>query len=413
MRKWLAVMLAALLMLSLTACGGCSGDPEPGASSAPEISAPNSVGVSDVSDPTSDSSNPTATTTGGTKTTSSAPSNGKTTRSKVSITTTTTTTSETTTTTRKVSPPKDGLGFTVDGVKNILCWGDSITAGMGMATKDAYPSVLQTKLGDGYKVWNGGNSGDGSYAIMARQGALSVTTKEDITFDAGVSEVKIGHNKQTYNLMLSNGKELTKLNIQENIASTNTSKLRMNPLTIMGKSFNFKYHYEGEVSEGYNILLTRVDNTSALTIPAGTAVTLSNANKSDTSYCEIIHMGANDSISSEANSALVSRYQAMIDRMPHDCWLVIVPYWCAGRYDSAFKEAFGDRAINVIEEISKRGLSELGLEMTDEDLNMLKKKRMPVSLQYHTRDGCHLNKYGYQMLATLVYERGKQLKYWN
>ena len=102
MRKLLAFLMSALLMLSLAACSGCSGDPEPGASSAPEISDPNSVGVSDVSDPTGDSKDPTATTTGtkapssSNNKTSSASSNNKTSSASSNKKTSATTSAKTT-----------------------------------------------------------------------------------------------------------------------------------------------------------------------------------------------------------------------------------------------------------------------------------------------------------------------------
>ncbi len=396
MRKWMALLLACMLLASLVGCGGGE-SPESVLSS------------SESADVESTTAAKTTTTTA-----SDATSGGTTTRSKVNVMTSSkVSTTTTTTTTKKPTAPKKPLGMTVGGVKNILCWGDSITAGMGMKQGERYPDVLQSYLGDGYKVWNGGNSGDSSHAVMARQGALSLTTKETITFGAGVSEVKIGQSKKTFNLMLSNGKELQKLNVQENTTSTNPALLHFNPLTISGKSYQMGFSFEGQTpSSGYNVLLSRKDASAAVTVPAGTAVTMASADKSDTSYCEIIHMGANDSIGTEPVSALVERYQAMIDRMPHECYMVIVPYWAAGRYDTVFKEAFGDKAINVVEEIGKRGLSELGLTLTAEDQAKIENKLMPVSLQYKTHDGYHLNEHGYKMVGTLVYERGKKLGYW-
>ena len=198
-RKWLSLALAAILLLSLPACGGGE--------------SPESVLSSSES---ADVESGTATTAKTTTTTASATvSGGTTTRSKVNVMTSSNTSTTTTTTTSRPTAPKKPLGMTVGGVKNILCWGDSITAGMGMKQGERYPDVLQSYLGDGYKVWNGGNSGDSSHAVMARQGALSLTTKNAITFGAGVSEVKIGQSKKTFNLMLSNGDELQKLNVQD------------------------------------------------------------------------------------------------------------------------------------------------------------------------------------------------------
>ncbi|MGN0889076.1 MAG: hypothetical protein ACI4UY_09375 [Kiritimatiellia bacterium] len=54
--------------------------------------------------------------------------------------------------------------------KLVLCWGDSVTEGMAMPRDKAYPAQLQKLLGSGYRVLNGGDGGEDTVTIMARQG---------------------------------------------------------------------------------------------------------------------------------------------------------------------------------------------------------------------------------------------------
>ena len=61
----------------------------------------------------------------------------------------------------------------------VACWGDSITEGMGMTDK-SYPIRLQEMLGDtNFVVYNGGDGGETSNTIAARQGGLKVYTSKN------------------------------------------------------------------------------------------------------------------------------------------------------------------------------------------------------------------------------------------
>lgn len=447
MRKLFAFFLCVLLLFSLVACGGTS---ESGESSSEPVSSesqesvvsddpvssedpvsssetePTSTAV-EASDATGETSIATATTTvkvepsvGGPVSTTATRSTThkkitttkgvKTTVSKATKTSVTTsatavtTTSATAATTTTTQAPQEE--------KIVICWGDSLTEGMGMQSgKYAYPTVLQSLLGDGYAVWNGGYSGDTSYSIMARQGSLSLTTKEDIAFGVGVNKVEIGTKRGGMGFMRSDGEELTRMNVYAGLVSGNAALLRVSPLKIGGKTYQFGYSLISGTSpdSDFTLTLSRADASKALTIPAGTKVQLGGTDMSAQSDCEIILMGANDG---GDMGTVIDRYQAMIDYMQHDHYLAVVPYWTHD-YDEAFSKAFGEKAVFFGEEIAKRGLDELGITPTSVDSGMMNKKMVPVSLRYENRPAeVHLNEYGYKMLATILYERGQQLGYW-
>ena len=68
--------------------------------------------------------------------------------------------------------------------RTVLCWGDSITEGMGMKSGEPYPSKLQTLLGADYRVLNSGDGGENVATIPARQGALALKTGRAFAFAA-------------------------------------------------------------------------------------------------------------------------------------------------------------------------------------------------------------------------------------
>lgn len=414
MRKWLALTLSVLLLFSLVACGTTEGGESSDVPTSSESELPTSSDTPDASsEPDAsvepDASSEPSSTTGSTATTTTS-TTGRDTTTKPTKTTKTTT--STTSTTAKPNVQK-----------NILCWGDSLTDGMGMENYSGkkYPDALQALLGDEYKVWNGGYSGDKSVAIMSRQGAYKLTTKDAITFKAGEKTIKLGLRKEGFGFVTDDGTVLTGMNIQIGSGEYKRSNnyLLINPITIGGESYKLGTTFDGvdKVEDGaYYVTLTREDASAAKTIPAGSKVVLGNSHMSDDSYCEVILMGANDGLgTSEADTnKLIARYQKMIDRMGHDRYIVIIPYWGDGAHTEGFKKAFGDHAICLFDEITADTMKSVGVTATQSDLNMLAKKKIPISLQYSKKapDHLHLNEYGYKLLAKFVHERGQELGYW-
>lgn len=438
MKKVCAILLAALLLLSLAACGGGAdtSDPQTNSSytdsdtsqaiSAPESEVDAPQGEQTTTSPTGKPHTTTTETGKGDNTASSATTTAKADKTttkilptKVTTTTkavrTTTTTKPVTATTTTTVAPKEE--------KTIICWGDSITQGAWMQKKDDYPSQLQQMLGDDYKVWNAGYGGDSSWAIGARQGAYKLTTKNDITFKKGVSTVIIGHRQTGMGLMLDDGTELTKLNVNTLNSSSSdwTVTLCANPVTIGGATYKLGLTYETETkpyTDGkYSVTLVRSDTSKELTIPAGTAVKLANSDLAANDHCDIYLMGANDGLGNSPSTAqvaaLVERYQKLVDSRENDRYLIIIPYWTKS-YDAAFKKAFGRHAINLRELACENGLTVEKLTPTKTDEAMIEAGNLPASLRYNNEGTAqvHLNKYGYHFLATVVHEQGKTLGYW-
>ena len=69
--------------------------------------------------------------------------------------------------------------------KTLLILGDSLTEGYGLLPAEAYPSLLQEKLGDGWNVVNGGLSGDTSAGGLRRLGWLMKTVPDMLVIALG------------------------------------------------------------------------------------------------------------------------------------------------------------------------------------------------------------------------------------
>lgn len=290
--------------------------------------------------------------------------------------------------------------------QRILCWGDSITYGMGMSKENKYPSVLQSLVGDGFQVLNGGSSGEKSHTIAARQGAYDVFTDKDLVFDAGVSKINIGV-VNDHSMILEDG---TKISIGR-YGDPFTNDLPVNKVYINDVEYKFSY-------SGSNYYLERSDSSESFTIPKGSKVVFESSNMQKGAFVEIFYVGANDSLGASAAEVeyLVNRYKKMIARHGNDNYLVIIPQWHGidSAFTKAFKEAFGDKAVHIRKEMCTRDLSTVGLTPTDDDIALQKKGIIPTALKYNNdpTDSLHFNEYGYKMLAQILYDRGVALGYW-
>lgn len=79
-------------------------------------------------------------------------------------------------------------------------------------------------------------------------------------------------------------------------------------------------------------------------------------------------------------------------------------------WEQALEDAFGDHFVNTRVYLLKNGLDLAGLKPTWDDLNAMQEGRIPEQLR---ADWTHLNSYGYYAKAQAVYERGIELGYWD
>lgn len=289
-----------------------------------------------------------------------------------------------------------------NGFNKVVCYGDSITQGMGYESEKnkTYPGRLQSMLGNEYTVINSGDPGEKSYTIMARQGALSLTTSKELVFLEGTDTIIIG-NESDNGFITSRGDyiDLTGMLGNQN---------PLNNIVINGKEYKVSLSNFVWNPRSYTVKLTRFENSEALTIPNGTKVTFNNYTKPD--QCDIYFIGANGDY--ESGDDLVAQFKAMVDRHGSNNFLIIIPYFYS--CTSEFKNAFGDHCIDFKgASCSDSGFAYAGITKTAEDEQYISEWRVPLSFRlYQDNPDVHLNDKGYDLMAHLLYEQGKTINIW-
>ena len=285
----------------------------------------------------------------------------------------------------------------------IICWGDSITQGMGMDDGDDYPAVLQRLIGNSYRVLNAGAGGEQSQTIAARQGAYDIYLKADLVFEAGYGSVTLDDKN---GFVLEDG---TLLDINEDGESFRND-LPCKKIYIAGKEYEL-------ACTGKKLQVLRESYDKKLVLKKGSKVVLDSSNLQKGSYCEIFYVGANDEGHREGDPEdveyLINRYKAMAKRQGKNCYMVIVPQWANG-YSEPLKKEFGDKAVDLKAEICKRVIENKGNSFSDKDIKEAKDGKIPTALKYENKasDTLHLNSDGYEMMAKIIYENGVKLGYW-
>lgn len=275
-------------------------------------------------------------------------------------------------------------GMCAAEVKQVLCWGDSVTEGMAMPRDKAYPAQLQKLLGPGYRVLNGGDGGEDTVTIMARQGAVSLATTADIKFPAGVKRIELGSHEDN-GFHTPDGRRIK-------LTAALGREMSVNPVRIGDGAYSLSFtDFRWNTPTNkimYRIWLTRTANPAAeLTIPAGEEVVFASTARVPKAVCEIYFMGANGGWDNKIET-LIAQYRAMIARRGEQApYLVILPYWqgFSAKNKDALKKAFGAHVVEF-----------------------------PVSAElcYQNRLNVHLNEKGYERLARLLHARGVELGYW-
>ncbi len=146
----------------------------------------------------------------------------------------------------------------------------------------------------------------------------------------------------------------------------------------------------------------------------------------------LLEIGSNGGWGNDYN-VLIWQYRAMIDYAHCDQFIIIgdtddpgesiadleqQPFDAddedAGERETAWevalREEFGERFINMRQFLVKDGLSEAGLEATEEDLELAAQGIISPQLR---ADWTHLNSYGYYAKAVAIYHKGIDLGFWD
>ena len=281
--------------------------------------------------------------------------------------------------------------------KVIVCWGDSITEGMGMSNSLHYPAILQTLVGKNYKVINTGVGGETTYTILARANAIDFSLISDLTFAEGEATATVENNKL---FVAEDGGEIK--------FKGRCRQLPKITVVIGDNTFDMTYVQTSGTYGVGNVILTRSDTKSALTIKKGTKAKFDYSEYFDEVYCNISLMGANDG-GLPAN-VLIERNKKIAHTAEKN--LYIVPYYDAD-YSAEFNAAFGKEAVEVRKYFQTDAVTDYGITINQKDKDCLSQNAIPAQFCYNNLPfNCHLNETGYHALANRIYKRGVELSVW-
>lgn len=316
--------------------------------------------------------------------------------------------------------------------KEIVCWGDSLTAphcGKGIKGDIkrfvkynlAYPEYLQDMLGDKHEVINGGVGGENTLTIMARQGAYPMKLAHDVVIFKS-DEIKfktfIGNNDVSAFVSSYNGKHISPL-LQ--CGWDEDSPAQVNPCTINDKNYQISseskfWKEEGKYKFEYNYYIDADDEWTATdTLKEGSIVNTYAMKKLRNKYANVFFIGQNGGFDDSAD--LIRQLNAMITYSKSKRYIVISFHKPNGvmktisrmkEMEDSLNRSFGKHYINLREYMVKQGLSDAGLEPTQEDKDSMAKGQVPPQMM---TDGCHFTTKGYEEIAKLVFEKMKELNY--
>lgn len=293
----------------------------------------------------------------------------------------------------------------INGKETVNCWGDSLTRGVGVGDSysKAFPYVLHGLL-DGRKVINCGVGGENTINIASRQGGLPNIVKP-FTIPANASKVEIELTNiygDSTGILLQGGSAL------DPTTGKYVMTAQINPCSINGVEGTLTY-------ENGKYYFSRSENGESVIVSRPTPL-ITYAMKSMRDNINIIWIGTNGGFTTSAE--LIECIEAMIDYMSpiNKKYIVIGVHHLVSTVTETFETTeknmsihFGRHFINQRKYMLEYGLSDARITPTAEDITAISQGKIPTSLLY---DDVHYNDKGYNIIATLASERGKELGYW-
>lgn len=293
----------------------------------------------------------------------------------------------------------------INGKEAVNCWGDSLTRGVGVGDSysKAYPYVLYELLAD-RKVINCGVGGENTISIASRQGGLPNIVKPfTVPTDTSKVEIKLTNiYGNSSDILLQGGSAL------DPETGKYVMTAQINPCTIQNIEGTLTY-------DNGKYYFSRSKNGEAVIVYRPTPL-ITYAMNSMRDNINIIWIGTNGGYTT--STELIETIRAMIEYMNpiNKKYIVIGIHHLVSSVTETFDTieksmilAFGRHYINEREYMIEYGLSDAGIIPTEEDTSAISQGKIPPSLLVDT---VHYNAKGYNIIANLVNERGKELGYW-
>jgi len=290
---------------------------------------------------------------------------------------------------------KSGFG----GVRLVVDFGDSLTA------NGVYSNVLQSLLGDKYKIVNCGVGGENVPTIAARQGGVPTFITESFVLPANTSKIEISS--------VANPRLKNLLNNAETRILRQGHGNSVNPCYVQGIECTLSITQSSSTSTDAVWYINRnKETTEAVTIAANTPIFMYGSIAYRNPFATCLWIGQNGGYSN--NDQLVDYYKRMIDFSGTSNYVLIGLHTgnAASRseLEDTMTKAFGLRYINWRKYISSLdAFRDAGIEPTQADLDAIAVGSLPPAFWSSSMDAVHLNTTGYTLLGNLVFKHFQML----
>jgi len=274
--------------------------------------------------------------------------------------------------------------------------GDSLTAGAG-GNGTTYPNVVANLTGK--TVVNLGVGGEGVSTITARQGGSTMLVN-NVTIPATTTAVKIGG----YDTPILN-------NVGKECRPLRQGSAGVNPCYINGIKGTMTITQTSSTSNDFVYYFTRSEAGSEVVINRPTPIITDAMKYKDMEHILSIFIGQNGGYN-DSPAELINEINTMINHANTDKYIVLG--LSSGTKDSrkdmekAMSLAFGRHYINLRDYLSKYGLADAGITLTQADLDAMAVGAVPPSLLVDT---VHFNAAGYTVIGNLIYKKIIELGY--
>lgn len=289
-------------------------------------------------------------------------------------------------------------------IPGIVCWGDSLTVGAGSDV--GYPDVLRELINSEITSDTGceipvvmmGVGGENSYTIAARAGGIPIIITTDVTIPAECVSVQINFLAEDGHVVepMLQGDEGIEYVEMAGVRGT----LEYLPDVTGAGGKNFLYYFK------------RSEAGEAVNVPAGT-VMYTRGYLEYKDYLPIIFIGENGGYSDY--DELIRQQMSIVNTGRSNDRFLIIGLTSGTAQDraeleKAMEERYGRQYLNARSMLSSDGMGMMEIETTVFDKMMIDEGKVPGRL---LSDSVHLNEPGYRALGYMVYERMKELGYFD
>lgn len=284
----------------------------------------------------------------------------------------------------------------------IICWGDSLTAGLAgdVPYENRWTTVLAS-LCPKYTVINAGVGGEKVQDIMARNGARPFVVSSKITLPADTSQISLGANVTNFH-----GETIRLLRQGEGAGIDSVNPVSVNGVQCTLSLTNGTY-YLNRVNAG----------TEQMNIQPFEPFQTSAGKSKRRPYGAIFWMGTNNLLEGNIPSLdyFTTAYKEIVDYTGTQNYIIIGlkedSYIDSGlyiSYEEYFARTYGQKFVNIRRYFCEQAWIDAGITLSPSDQERIAVGKIPIVFMV---DGVHFTGIAQGLLGNLLYKRMEQLGY--